>query len=205
MGKADNGIRRLAHATPKTPTPALPEGERDPPRNKLLATSHPLITVTTYHAPRTTYPRADTWVRPYDEITRITNHNYRPHASFLDSPDEIRSPCRKRSRCSVVADAQMLERRGRFQTFPYRLRAEKLSMVFLQATGHEPLAISSPRTTYYAPRTRRADTRVRPCDGMNHKPHATGHMPLFRHSSRASFWLARAGPDRSSLRRSRVS
>jgi len=83
---------------PKTPTPALPEGEGDLPRNKLLATSYPLISVTTYHAPRTAYPRADTWVRPYDEITHITNHeprlqatSYRPHAAFPDSPDEAGS------------------------------------------------------------------------------------------------------------------
>jgi len=41
-----------------------------------------------------------------------------------DTPAEIRGPCHKRSRSSAVADAQTLERRGRFETFPYRLRAE---------------------------------------------------------------------------------
>ncbi len=114
-----------------------------------------------------------------------------------DAPVELRGPCRKRSRGSVVVDAQMLERRGRFETFPYRLRAEKLSMVFLLATGLEPLAISSPRTTYYVPRTLRADTRVRPYGEMTrHEPQATSHMPPFRHSNQASLWLARASPDR---------
>ena len=80
----------------------------------------------------------------------------------------------------------MLERRGRLETFPYRLRAEKLSMVFLLATGHEPLAISSPRTTYYAPRTRRADTLVRPNDeNAHHEPQSMGqsHRPLAAASS----------------------
>ena len=79
----------------KTPTPALPKGKGALILNKLRAASYPLISVTTYHAPRTAYPRADTWVRPYDEITHITNHeprlqatSYRPHAAFPDSPDE---------------------------------------------------------------------------------------------------------------------
>ena len=36
-----------------------------------------------HHVPRTTYPRADTWFRPYDEInaSRVTSHDYRPRAA----------------------------------------------------------------------------------------------------------------------------
>jgi len=143
----------------KTPTPNLPQGEGALLLNKLRATVHSVI-ITTYHAPRTTYPRADTWVRPYGEITHITSHKLQATCRFSPIPRtrpdalaELRGPCRKRSRVSVVVDAQMLERRGRFETFPYRLRAEKLSMVFLLATGHEPLVIPSPspRTTNHEP------------------------------------------------------
>ena len=47
-------------------------------------------------------------------------------------------------------------------------------MALLLATGYESRAIPSPRTTNYAPRTRRADTWVRPYDEMtHHKPQAT--------------------------------
>ena len=50
-----------------------------------------------------------------------------------------------------------------------------------KATGHEPRAIllPSPRTTYYAPRTHRADTLVRPNDENAH----TSRRPLAAASS----------------------
>ena len=57
-------------------------------------------------------------------------------------------------------------------------------MVFLLATGHEPQAIPPPpRTTYQVPRTRKADTRVRPAGEItrttSYMPQATGHELLF--------------------------
>ncbi len=64
----------------------------------------------------------------------------------------------------------------------------------LRATGHEPLAVPSPspRTTYHALRTRRADTRVRPCDeithitSQSHRPRATGHFITTHHAPRTT-------------------
>ena len=73
---------------------------------------------------------------------------------------EIRGPCRKRSRGSVVADAQTPKRRGGFETLPYRLRAGKPSMALRRfyrphATSHRPSCHRhhAPRTTYHVPRT----------------------------------------------------
>ena len=120
----------------------------------------------TNHALRT--QRADTWVRPYNEMTGATSHepqlqatSYKPPAAFFDSPDEAghagRAPgpmpdekpwfccCRRAKRWNVVE--------GLKPALPVKSR--KLSMAFLQATGYEPQAIPPPslRTTYHAPRT----------------------------------------------------
>ena len=85
-------------------------------------------------------------------------------------PAEIRGPCRTNRQDSVAAA--------------------------LLATSYALRAAPSPppRTTYYVPRTNRADKRVRPYGGRNaprvtsrnYRPQAAGHLPLFRHSSQAN-------------------
>ena len=88
----------------KTPAPALPEGGCYPVQaiSRRRFVSYELQSI----------------------IHKLQATGYLP--PFFDSPDEatraaeIRGPCRKRSRSSAVADVQTLERRGRFQTFPYR-------------------------------------------------------------------------------------
>ena len=54
--------------------------------------------------------------------------------------------------------------------------------------------------TYHEPRTNRADTRVRPYDGMvHHGPRATSHMPLFTDSLDEAGQAGQPGQDPGSM------
>ena len=103
-----------------------------------------------------------------------------------NTPAEVLGPCRKRSRGYVSAPCRRWNVGG-FNPSP-TAEGRKPSMAFLLATGHEPLAIPSPRTTNQVPRTNRADTRIRPYEEITlttrYMPQATGHELSF--SSR--FW-----------------
>ncbi len=135
----------------------------------------------------------------HKQLNVTTSYKLQATSCFLDSPDEaclaaeIRGPCRKRSRGSAVADVQALERRGRFETFPYRQRAESLAWRYRrpQATGHGPssrhhhhvLRTAYPQGGYMGPPLRRDDT---PRDTTrNLRPVVAGHLPLFRRSSQS--------------------
>ncbi len=154
MGRAGNGIGRLAHATPKTPSPNPPQGGG----------------IFVCHKPLTGIPSATN----YETRATTTGHELQAACLFSDSPDEavlpaeIRGPCRKKSRCYVVADAQMPECRGRFETFPYRLRAESWSWRFDASTGHRPRATGHPVTitTHHVPTGR--THRSAPTAGETH-------------------------------------
>ena len=110
-------------------------------------------------------------------------------------PAEIRGPCRKRSWGSAIADVQTLERRGRFETFPYRLRAESRAWRYCrpQDTSHGPSSrhrhhVPGTTTTYHVPtgRTRgSAPTLRREKCTTNHEPklQATSYRPLAAVSS----------------------
>ena len=79
-----------AFSTPRTRPSCLPRsGVHAARTTKTLSPSSNSSRVAHYgpshhhHVPRTTYPRADTWFRPYDEITRITSHEPRLQATSL--------------------------------------------------------------------------------------------------------------------------
>ena len=182
-GQAMHRHRTYCPSNDYNPTPALPIGEGVP-----SDASHE--------------PQA--FLRPRTTIHKLQTTGHRLQATCCFSsiprtrparPAEIRGPCRKRSRGSAVADVQMLERRGRFQTFPYRLRAESWAWHSCgpQATSHRPSSrhrhhVPGTTTTYHVPtgRTRgSAPTLRREKYTTNHEPklQATSYRPLAAVSS----------------------
>jgi len=143
------------------------------------------VTVIAQHVLRTTSPR-DGHISPHlrrgNKFHEQQATSYRPYAAFHRFPGRGRT------------------RRPRSGVHP--ARTAKISHCRyarhnLSAPVHPPATI----TTRHLPRTRRADTRVRPYDEikrtMSHKPQlqTTSQLPQFRHSSQASLW-ARASQSR---------
>ena len=182
----------------------------------LLATGHEPLAIpsprTTYYAPRTRrgghagppLRRDNTHHEP-----RLQATSYRPHAAFTDSPDEAgwsgRDPRPMPEEKPRFGCRQCLNVGEGFKPSPTSRGPKTLHGAIaghkLRATGH-PVTISLRTSTH------RADTRVRPYDGITRvtsndpQLQATSYRP---HAAISSFqpsepWLARVGPDRRSLR-----
>ena len=120
--------------------------------------------------------------------------SYRPQTGFLDSPDEAGQPDREPGPMPEEKPRSSCRRHVKRWNVGEGLKpsptAREPRTEHGVSTGHRPRATGHPittyhvlRTTYYAPRTHRADTPVRPYDGIKRapshepQPQATSYKP----------------------------
>ena len=183
MGGVRNSVGHLARATPKTPTPALPEGEgvlsdtncelralyrRQTIIHELQTTSYELrATYRSFRFPgrgRTRRPRSgahagrEAWIRLLSTWNVGEGFKPSPTGKEPEAGQNTSTSYDQQSTSYVPRTTDSLR------------------------TSYALLAVSSPppRTTHYAPRTYRADTRARPYIEINR---ATNHEPQLQATS----------------------